>query len=94
MITEEDVKYVAGLSRIYLKDDETKSLRKDLEKIISYVTKLEKLDVSNVEPTSHALPLKNVFRPDEIRESLDHDSALSIAIEKKNGSFKVPKVIE
>jgi len=94
MISENDVKYVAALSRIYLKEDEVASLQRDLEKIIGYVTKLGKLDVTGIEPTSHALPLQNVVREDDIKHSLPHEAALSIAVEKKDGSFIVPKVIE
>lgn len=94
IITEKDVRYVAALARIHLRDDEVGHLQQDLEKIIGYINKLKELDVDNVEPTSHALPLENVFRPDEIKSSLAHDEALAIAVEARDGSFKVPKVIE
>lgn len=94
LITEKDVRYVAALARIHLQDAEVQYLQQDMEKIIGYVNKLKELDVSNVEPTSHALALKNVFREDEVKPSLDHDKALAIAIESRDGSFKVPKVIE
>ena len=94
IISEKDVRYVAALARIHLQDAEVKHLQQDLEKIIGYINKLKELDVTNVEPTSHALSLKNVFRTDDVRPSLDHDKALSIAIESRDGSFKVPKVIE
>ncbi len=94
MISEDDVKYVAGLSRIYLQDHEVGSLQKDLEKIIGYVEKLQKLDVTDIEPTSHALPLTNVFRDDEIKPSLDRTETMKIAVDQRDGAFKVPKVIE
>lgn len=94
MISEDDVRYVAGLARIHLKDDEVGYLQKDLEKIIGYVEKLQTLDVTDVEPTSHALPMTNVFRDDVVKPSLNRDEVLSVAIEHKDGSFKVPKVIE
>lgn len=94
MISENDVKYVAALSRIHLKAEEVVSLQKDLEKIIGYVAKLKKLNVDGIEPTSHALPMQNVFREDEVNHSLPHTEAMTIAIEKKDGFFKVPKVIE
>ena len=94
MITPEDVKKVASLSRIHLRDDELEQLTKDLEKILDYINKLEKLDVSKIDPTSHVLPLKNVYRKDELEEPLPQQQALKFAVEKENGSFKVPKVIE
>lgn len=94
MITKKDVKYIADLSRIYLPDEEAEKLTKNLEGILHYIDKLSKLDVSNVQPTSHVLPIKNVFREDTVIPSLPQDKALSVAVEKHNGSFKVPKVIE
>jgi len=94
MISENDVKYVAGLSRIHLQDKDIHKFTKELEAILKYIDKLEELDVSNVEPTSHALPLNNVFREDMEKPSLEQESALKISVEKHNGSFKVPKVIE
>ncbi|MCA9392735.1 MAG: Asp-tRNA(Asn)/Glu-tRNA(Gln) amidotransferase subunit GatC [Candidatus Omnitrophica bacterium] len=94
IITDHDVRYVAALARIHLKEEEVGQLQNDLEKIIGYINKLKELDVSAVEPTSHALSLENVFRPDEVKPSLAHDKALAIAIEQRDGAFKVPKVIE
>ena len=67
MISEKDVKYVAELARIHLKDGEVDYLTKDLEKILHYINKLDTLDVTDVQPTSHVLPLKNVHRKDKIR---------------------------
>ena len=94
MITEKDVKYIASLSRIHLRDEEIDKLTKNLEDILHYVEKLEKLDISNTEPTTHVLPLKNVYREDKVHTSLKQLEALKIAVEHYNGSFKVPKVIE
>ena len=94
MISEKDVKYVAKLARIHLKDEDIDPLTKDLEKILDYINKLDTLDVSGVQPTSHVLPLKNVAREDKVRPSLTQEEALKISIEQHEGSFKVPKVIE
>jgi len=94
MITNDDVKYIASLSRIHLKEEEMATLRKDLEDILHYIEKLKKLDVSGVEPTTHPLPLKNVYREDRKQNGLSQEEALSMAVERKNGFFKVPKVIE
>jgi len=94
MISEQDAKYIAGLARIHLKDEEIKPLTKNLEDILQYVHKLDKLDVSGVEPTSHVLAMHNVYREDVVKKSLTQEQVLSIAVEQKNGFFKVPKVIE
>lgn len=94
MITPNDVKYIAGLARIHLREEEVLRLTGNLEDILHYIAKLEKLDVTNIEPTSHALSLQNVFRTDEVKPSLTQKDALSIAPAQQNGSFKVPLVIE
>lgn len=94
MLSKDDVKYIAHLARIHLRDEEVLSLTKDLESILDYVTKLEKLDVKEVKPTSHVLPLKNVYREDTVKPSLKQSDAMSIAVVSHKGSFKVPQVIE
>lgn len=92
--TELDVKYVANLARIALTPDEEKKLGAQLGNILGYIEKLRELDVSNVEPTAHAVPMVNVTRADEIRPSLSHEDALRNAPRQANGLFIVPKVVE
>lgn len=94
MITPKDVEYIAALARIHLQDQEVQKLTANLEDILGYIEKLKTLDVTNVEPTSHALALSNVFRQDIVRPSLSQTDALKIAPEKHDGAFKVPQVIE
>jgi aspartyl-tRNA(Asn)/glutamyl-tRNA(Gln) amidotransferase subunit C len=92
--TEIDVKYVAHLARIALTPDEEKKLAEQLGGILGYIEKLKELDVTNVEPTAHAVPMINVIRADEIRQSLPHDEALRNAPRQANGLFIVPKIVE
>ena len=94
MITEKDIHHIAQLARIHLKTEEMTTLKKDLEKILGYVHQLSDLNISAVEPTSHVLALHNVFREDKVSHSLKQEDALKMAVEKHNGSFKVPMVIE
>lgn len=94
MISEKDIAHIASLARIHLEKDELAILTHDLENILHYVKKLEKLDTKNIEPTTHPLPLRNVYREDIIKPSLPQSEALAIAPEKSKGSYKVPKVIE
>jgi aspartyl-tRNA(Asn)/glutamyl-tRNA(Gln) amidotransferase subunit C len=89
-----DVKYVAHLARLQLTPDEEKKLGEQLGGILGYIEKLRELDVTNVEPTAHAVPLVNVSRPDEVRPSLPHDDALRNAPARANGLFMVPKIVE
>ena len=88
------MKYVAHLARLALTPDEEKKLSAQLGSILGYIEKLRELDVSNVEPTAHAVPMVNVTRADEIRPSLPHDDALRNAPRQSNGLFIVPKVVE
>ena len=94
MLKKEDVQYIAGLSRIHLEAKEVEFLTKSLADILHYIEKLQKLDVTNVKPTSHVLPVHNVYREDKIRPSLPQNEALKIAPAVHNGFFKVPQVIE
>jgi aspartyl-tRNA(Asn)/glutamyl-tRNA(Gln) amidotransferase subunit C len=91
---ELDVKYTAHLARLALTPDEEKKLGAQLGHILGYIEKLRELDVSNVEPTAHAVPMVNVTRADEIRPSLAHEDALRNAPRQAGGLFIVPKVVE
>jgi aspartyl-tRNA(Asn)/glutamyl-tRNA(Gln) amidotransferase subunit C len=91
---EIDIKYVAHLARLHLTPDEEKKLGTQLGGILGYIEKLKELDVANVEPTAHAVPLVNVTRPDKARPSLPHAEALRNAPAQANGLFMVPKIVE
>jgi aspartyl-tRNA(Asn)/glutamyl-tRNA(Gln) amidotransferase subunit C len=91
---EIDIKYVAHLARIALTPDEEKKLGAQLGGILGYIEKLKEADVSNVEPTAHAVPMVNVTRADRIQTSLPHDEAIRNAPAKANGLFMVPKIVE
>jgi len=67
--TELNVKYVAHLARLKLSTAEEEKLGSQLGNILVYIEKLKAVDVSQVEPTAHAVPLLNVTRPDEVRPS-------------------------
>jgi aspartyl-tRNA(Asn)/glutamyl-tRNA(Gln) amidotransferase subunit C len=89
-----DIKYVAHLARIALTPDEEKKLAAQLGGILGYIEKLKELDVTNVEPTAHAVPMVNVTRADEIRPSLPHDEAIRNAPKQAGGLFIVPKIVD
>ncbi len=84
-ISKEDVKYIAALARIDVPEDKLEGFTKSLGGIVQYVEQLQKLDVSNVKPTSHAVPVGNVLRSDVVKPSLISKEALV---------FKVPLIIE
>lgn len=88
------IERVAELARLNLKPEEKQKLKKDLGAILEYVKKLEKLDTSSVEPTSHVLDLKNVYRKDEARVSNAAEKALEHAPNADGRFFKVPKIVQ
>jgi aspartyl-tRNA(Asn)/glutamyl-tRNA(Gln) amidotransferase subunit C len=92
--TDFDVKYVAHLARLALTPEEEKKLGAQLGNIIGFVEQLKSVDVSQVEPTAHAVPTVNVTRADEVQPSLPHDEALRNAPKKAGGLFVVPKIVE
>ena len=89
-----DIKYVANLARIKLTSDQEDRLGSQLGDILGYVKKLEELDVSNVEPMAHAVPLHNVMRADQVQPSITNEEALANAPKKATGLFVVPKIVE
>ena len=89
-----DVEYVADLARIQLTTDEIKTFNSQLGLVLEHVAKLNEIDVSQVEPMAHSFPIYNVFREDEIRESLAREAALSNAPHQAQGLFIVTKVVE
>jgi aspartyl-tRNA(Asn)/glutamyl-tRNA(Gln) amidotransferase subunit C len=92
--TDVDIKYIAHLARIEITPEEEKNLHDKLGNIITFIEKLKELDVTNVEPTAHAVPMVNVTRADEITPSLPHDEAMRNAPAAANGLFVVPKIVE
>ncbi|MBF0520324.1 MAG: Asp-tRNA(Asn)/Glu-tRNA(Gln) amidotransferase subunit GatC [Nitrospirae bacterium] len=93
-VTTDDVKYIAALSRLKVDASELETFGKQLSDILLYVEKLSELNTDGVEPTSHVIPVMNVFREDIERDSLAIEDALSNAPERAGNFYKVPKIIE
>lgn len=89
-----DIEYVAKLARINLTEKQKKKFSQQLGDILAYIEKLKQLNIDKVEPMSHTLPLKNVFRQDKVRPSLPVEKVLSNAPAKEGNSFSVPRIIE
>ncbi len=92
-LSEKDVQYVAKLARLEVTDQEVAKYTQQLANILEYVEQLSKLDTANVEPLTHPLDVKNVFRADELRPCLTQAEVLSNAPEPQSGHFKVPKIM-
>ncbi len=93
-ITKDDVKHIARLSRLYVTDEEMETFSNQLSSIIEYVEQLNSLNTSDIEPTSHIIPLKNVIRSDIIEPSLPAENALKNAPNAVGAFYRVPKIIE
>jgi len=93
-ITREQVEYVAHLARLRLSPEEAEKFTSQLDQILVYFEKLNRLDTSQVEPTSHPIPMVNAFREDLVKSSIDVEEALANAPDKEGNFFKVPKIIE
>jgi len=93
-VTIEDVEKVALLARLRFSEAEKHKLLSELNKILAYFEKLQELDTENVPPTSHVLPLKNVFREDVVTPPMAREKLLANAPDQAMGHFKVPQIIE
>ena len=87
-----DTQKIAKLARLKLTKTESEKLDGYLEQVIDYIDQLNQLDTSNVQPTSHVLPVHNVFRDDEASESKNMDY-LAGAPSSNKGHYEVPKII-
>ena len=92
MSSKIDINKIAQLARLKLTDDDIDRLGKHLEQIIEYIDQLNKLDTSNVEPTSHVLPIHNVFREDKVSKPTDANYLAGSPAHNK-GHYEVPKII-
>lgn len=87
------IEKIADLAMIDLNEKEKKELGADLSNIIDFADALLSVDTENVEPMMHILPVNNVLREDEVKESFDREDLLKNAKTKEKGCFYVPKII-
>lgn len=92
-VTKKDVEKIADLARLKFSDDELENFTPQMNEILSYMDKLNELDTENIKPLSHPVEQSNVFREDELKDSISTEDALKNAPDKTEQHFKVPKVI-
>ncbi|HET9102955.1 MAG TPA: Asp-tRNA(Asn)/Glu-tRNA(Gln) amidotransferase subunit GatC [Solirubrobacteraceae bacterium] len=90
MLDRDQVLHVARLARLQLDDDEVARMASELSAVLDHVQRIQELDLEGVEPTSHAIAVGNVTRPDEPVPGLSHEAALAAAPEPVQGGFGVP----
>lgn len=89
-----DVSHVAKLANLKLTPEEIKKFETQLSSILDYISQLNKVDTSNVEPTAQTTGLENVFKGDDPQPSLSQEEVLQNAKSKHNGLFKVKAIFE
>lgn len=93
MISREEVRHLADLARIDLSDAELDHLAPQLSVILEAIQSINEVAAADVPPTSHALPLTNVFRDDVVTPGLTAEEALSGAPEVEEQRFSVPRIL-
>ncbi len=93
-ITTEDVKEVAELARLEFAEDEIEEFSGQFENILNFISKLDELDIEDIEPTTHVLDMNTPLREDEVEDWISQEQAIKNAPQPEDGFFGVPKVIE
>jgi aspartyl-tRNA(Asn)/glutamyl-tRNA(Gln) amidotransferase subunit C len=92
-LTRDDVAHVARLARLSLTDDELDTYTTQLGAVLDHAEDVASLDLADVEPTAHPLPLVNVLRADEVGPCLDRDEVLAQAPAVEDSRFRVPAIL-
>ena len=92
-INSEDVKKVAMLARLDLPDEQIGTYTVQLEKILDYVAQLEKIDTTNIPPTTRALEVVNVTRKDSLSSTNIREQLLELAPQRESDFYRVPKIL-
>ena len=93
-LSKEEIEHVALLARLQLSEEEKERLTGHLNQIMVHFEKLQELDTSEVEPTSHSIPVENVFREDVAGPCLPVEDVIANAPETRDDQFVVPQVVE
>lgn len=92
-ISREEVAHLAHLARLDLAPDELDHLAGQLDQIVTHVARVAQVAADDIPPTSHALPVTNVYRDDEPRPCLTAEAALAAAPAAEDGRFRVPRIL-
>jgi aspartyl-tRNA(Asn)/glutamyl-tRNA(Gln) amidotransferase subunit C len=92
-ISRDEVAHLAELARLAVTDDELDVFAGQLDQILDAVAKVSEVAGEDVPPTSHSVPLTNVFRDDVVAPCLTQEQALSGAPSAEEGRFRVPRIL-
>lgn len=93
-ISDETIDTISILAKLDLSQEEKLRAKEDMQKILTYVDKLNELDTDGVEPLTHIFPVHNVFREDVVSNGSQKESMLANAPQRRDDMYQVPKTIE
>lgn len=92
-ISRDEVAHLARLARLAVTPDELDVFAGQLDVILGAVARVSEVAAADIPPTSHAVPMTNVFRPDEVRPSLPREAVLTGAPDVEDDKFRVPRIL-
>ncbi len=92
-ISREQVEHVARLAALALSEEEKELFGRQLNQVLEHAEVIKSVDTSEVSPTSHAIPISNVYREDRVRPSLPPEEALRNSPQPEDGFFSVPRIV-
>ena len=92
-LTQEEVRHVALLARLALTDEQVETLEGELNSILGHIDQISQLDLSDVEPMVHSVPMVNSVREDVPVPGLDHERALMNAPAREGESILIPRIV-
>lgn len=92
-ISRDEVAHLARLARLAVTEDELEIFAGQLDVILGSVARVSEVAAADIPPTSHAVPMTNVFRRDELVPSLPRDAVLAAAPAVEDDKFRVPRIL-
>lgn len=93
-ISDETIENISILAKLDLSHEEKVRAKNDMQKILTYVDKLNELDTDGVEPLTHIFPVHNVFREDVVTSGSQKEAMLANAPQRRDDMYQVPKTID
>jgi aspartyl-tRNA(Asn)/glutamyl-tRNA(Gln) amidotransferase subunit C len=92
-LSRDEVAHLARLARLAVTDEELDLFADQLQVILGAVARVRDVAAADIPPTSHAVPMTNVYRPDQVRPCLPRDAVLAAAPRAEDGKFRVPQIL-
>lgn len=93
-ISKKDIEHIANLSMLTLSEEEIERYTKDMQNIVNFAEQVNEVDTDGVDISAFALDSYNVFRKDEVKESLDRELLLKNAPSSNGAAYQLPSMME